>query len=601
MRPGDAAAQANAKFGSMKFGSMEKTMAIRGGWSGGALILAVLLGGCAMAPAGQHPPVAGADRPQLGAAVPALTPRNQAIYTVLAGELAGQAGDAKQALDFYRKALDAMPEPALAQRVVEVASYLDDTRVAVSAARRWVALDGDNPEAWRVAGVVEARSGDSAHASADLRRFVELNGKPYGHGLVRVSELLQQGVTREVALRVMRELVGDFRHDAYAHYALGVLALHFGDAGQALASAKQALALDAAFQAALILKAQALMETGQTAVALHALQTALRKQPRDQSLQFAYARLLVQAKRYPEARATYTEILRQHPDNPGVLFALGLLDYDLGDKAAARRHLQRFLSGGRHNAAADYFLGRIAQDDGRFSAAVKRYSQVTSGPYAEDAQVRVASILAQHGQLAQARRYLAYLRAQTTDPARKIGLYLVEGDVLTRNGDGAQALALYNEALQRHPGNVRLLYARALLADKRGDLSQAEAGLSRIIQQHPDDAMALNALGYTLAEHTDRYAEALRYIQRALAVRPDDPAILDSMGWVQFRLRHYAAALHYLRAAYAKLPDPEVAAHLVEALNAAGRPAQARQTLRAALAKHPGDARLQKLKQRLDP
>jgi tetratricopeptide (TPR) repeat protein len=572
------------------------------GLAGMSLCGVLLLGGCASLPgsSGGGAPLQQ-DAPKVSAAKMELTPRSHAMYDVLAGELAGQAGDPKQALAYYLKALAVAPEPELARRIIDIATYLGDNDAALAAARRWVVLESSSADAQRAAGVIEARAGHPLRAAEHLRRYVELGGKPYGQSLILSGALLSQGVDREVALQVMRALVSDFPREPSAHYALGSLALHLDDNAQALGSAERALALDPGFKEAVILKAEAQMGMSRTRDALRTLQDALAKHRGDVGLQLAYARLLVQAKQYDAAREQFRDLLKRHPNDTTVLYTLGLLDYELGRDAEARSYLQRLLRSGQHSAAAEYFLGRIAERAGDMPTAMRHYANVDTGPYQFDARLRVAYILAGQGDLDQARQYLAQLRSSVNDAARKVEVYLVEGNLLEKADAGAQAMNLYNDALKRYPGNPRLLYVRALLADKQGDLGQAEADLSYIIQHHPDNAMALNALGYTLADRTNRYQEALGYIQRALALRPDDPAVLDSMGWVQYRLKHYDAALSYLRRAYAKFKDPEVAAHLVEVLFVSGQRAEAQRTLNAALKAHPGDAKLEQLRKRFAP
>lgn len=559
----------------------------------------LLLGGCASAP-GPHAQgsTLQENTPKVSSSVAKLTPRSLAVYDVLAGELAGQAGDYKKALSYYLKALDAAPDPALAERVIEVATYMGDNDAALSAARRWIGMEAGSADAQRAAGVIEARAGHALRATRSLRRFIALSGKPYAPSLGQVGELLSQGVEREVALQVMRALVGDYPREPMAHYVLGALALHLGDDEQALDSAERALVLKPDFEPAVILKAESLMSLGRSSAALRMMRGALARHREAVALQLAYARLLVQAKRYDAARAVFRNVLRRYPNNPDVLYTLGLLDFELGRDTEAKRYLQRLTRSGQHAAAAEYFLGRLAERAGDIASAMEHYSNVDGGSYQFDARVRIAYILAEQGDLDQARQYLAQLRASVIETSQKVDLYLVEGELLEKAADGAQAMDLYNVALNRYPGNPRLLYARALLAERLGDLGQAEADLGYIVQHDPHNAAALNALGYTLADRTDRYQEALGYIQRALALSPDDPAILDSMGWVQYKLKHYDEALSYLRKAYGQIKDPEVAAHLSEVLFVSGKRTEALRTLDAALKAHPGNASLEKVKQR---
>ncbi|MEJ2632515.1 MAG: tetratricopeptide repeat protein [Acidihalobacter sp.] len=311
-----------------------------GGLVGVSLCGMLLLGGCASL-TGAGGTTLREDAPKVSTSKIHLTARNRAIYDVLAGELAGQAGDPKQALAYYLKALHEAPEPELARRVIDIATYLGENDTALEAARRWVELEANSVDAQRAAGVIEARAGHPLRATAHLRRFVVLSGKPYGNSLVLCGALLSQGVDREVALQTMRALASDFPREAYAHYALGTLALHLDDNAQALASADRALKLKPNFKEALILKAQAQMGMNQPHRALRTLQDALGKDRGDVGLQLAYARLLVQLKRYDAAREQFRALLKHHPDNANVLYTLGLLDYQLGRDAEARRRARR--------------------------------------------------------------------------------------------------------------------------------------------------------------------------------------------------------------------------------------------------------------------
>ncbi|MCB1848460.1 MAG: tetratricopeptide repeat protein, partial [Halieaceae bacterium] len=151
-----------------------------------------------------------------------------------------------------------------------------------------------------------------------------------------------------------------------------------------------------------------------------------------------------------------------------------------------------------------------------------------------------------------------------------------------RENEIAAALAVINEALQQMPDSTALRYARAMLAEELGDLALLESDLRRIIAEEPDNATAMNALGYTLANRTRRYEEAYGLISQALALQPNEPAIMDSMGWVLYRMNRNEEALDYLARAYAAFPDPEVAAHLGEVLWVSGDTGKAMQVWQGA-------------------
>jgi len=196
--------------------------------------------------------------------------------------------------------------------------------------------------------------------------------------------------------------------------------------------------------------------------------------------------------------------------------------------------------------------------------AIEWYSRV-DGALKQRADLRRAILLAARGDLAQARAVLAEVR-RSPQPEITEQAWLIEGQILAESGNNAQTLELLSEALTQLPGSTALLYARAMAAVNEEQLALAEQDLRTIIQGDPENAVALNALGYTLSDRTDRQREALRLIETALALEPENPAILDSMGWVLFKLGRAEEGLPYLRDAAEAEPHPEIVAHLVEAL-----------------------------------
>jgi tetratricopeptide (TPR) repeat protein len=204
--------------------------------------------------------------------------------------------------------------------------------------------------------------------------------------------------------------------------------------------------------------------------------------------------------------------------------------------------------------------------------------------------VRIAVIRAKQGEVSRSREIIQRLRDQSPEDAES--LYLVEAEILDEVGRQDDAMAVYGAALEAFPENPDLRYARAMYAVKRGRLEQAEADLRRIIDEEPSHADALNALGYTLADQTDRFQEAQKLIEKAHQLKPEEPAILDSMGWVNYRLGNYEAALDYLRRALGSMNDGEISAHLGEVLWAMGRHDEAWQVWETALKSFPDHAYL---------
>jgi Flp pilus assembly protein TadD len=225
------------------------------------------------------------------------------------------------------------------------------------------------------------------------------------------------------------------------------------------------------------------------------------------------------------------------------------------------------------------------------------YTQVGPGTDYLAAQQRQTEILLGSGRIAEARQRLAEARKRQSEYA--VPLYLLEVEGLASADQTALADETVQQALQQHPNDLNLLYVRSMLAEKRGDLGQLESDLRYIIAHDPDNAMALNALGYTLADRTPRLAEARQLIDKAHQLSPDDPAILDSMGWIRYRQGQLADAERYLRQAYERFPDAEVAAHLGEVLWAQGKHSEARKVWRVGLDADADDAILRNTLKRL--
>lgn len=250
-----------------------------------------------------------------------------------------------------------------------------------------------------------------------------------------------------------------------------------------------------------------------------------------------------------------------------------------------------------HVDSAHLNLGRIAEERNDPQGALAEYALVGPGNDYLPAQMRQADILVSHGRGAEASKKLA--AARDAQPDYGIQLFLIEAETLAANNQTDRAWNVLQQALKQYPDDLNLLYSRAMLAEKRNDLEQMERDLRAIIKREPDNAMALNALGYTLSDRTTRYAEAKVLIQQAYDLNPDDPAVLDSLGWVNFRLGNLDEAERLLRQALERFPDQEVAAHLGEVLWANGKQREAKQIWGKFLKENPESPILRKTVLRL--
>jgi tetratricopeptide (TPR) repeat protein len=292
----------------------------------------------------------------------------------------------------------------------------------------------------------------------------------------------------------------------------------------------------------------------------------LMEQPDNDHLRLQYARMLVEQRRFNQAKAQFKLLLDKDPENADILLSLGLLEIETGDLDEAVMHLQHLIDIGQKQDIANYYLGRIAQNREEHKVAISYYLKVNSGDYVFDAKLRIAGLFARLGRVDEGLQQLEVLAEKQTSWPLRVKAYLAQGEILASKQRYAEGLEMYSRALQQKPDDADLLYARALMAEKVDRIDITEADLLKLLSAQPENANALNALGYTLADRTERLEEARDYIKRAAELVPDDPAILDSLGWVSYRLGNMQDALKWLGMAFERLEDAEIAAHYGEVL-----------------------------------
>jgi len=257
-----------------------------------------------------------------------------------------------------------------------------------------------------------------------------------------------------------------------------------------------------------------------------------------------------------------------------MAFAVALLSLQLKDYDSAERYLRRLIeSPYRDKDGVRLYLGQVAEERKNLPEALRWYGEVSGGEQYVQAQIRYAQVLARQGKLDEARARLQ--QAAAKDSQQRVQLVLAEAQLLRDANQPKAAFDLVGQALDRVPNNPELLYDYAMLAEKIERVDILEASLRKLIEIRPEHAHAYNALGYSLAERNQRLPEARELIEKALQLAPDDSFIVDSMGWVLYRMGNLKDSLGYLRRAYAGRPDAEIAAHLGEVLWALGERAEA--------------------------
>jgi len=566
-----------------------------------SVVVAIILPVCSSAAQKDVQPAGHADKstPEVVSAikesVSSLSP--DIIYNILVGEIALQRRNLGLAYAHQLKGADLAQDAVAAERATKIALHQKDQARALVAVKRWIEYAPENEQARQVAVMLNIKSGDSDSALQHLRSLVQLREKQSKDGFVRAVAAVTSGQDKQLALRLMLLLAADYQGNPMASYAVALSAVMAGDLEVAESEVRQAIRLKPDMDRAHVLLGRVFMERKDGDGAMQAMQQALEISPDSTVLRSAYARLLVDLDKPKLAFNQFEKLRSLMPDDADVLFSLGILAMQLDQRTQAAEFFTALIKNKKRVVDASFYMGRIEEMEGRLDTAISWYAKVKGGNYLFDARARTVGLVAAKGDVPGARSMLTQMRARM--PKRSVDLFILEGEILRKHSTNDNVVELYSAALKDHPDDLDLLYARALSASVEGRVDILEQDIMLILKQKPDHADALNALGYTLADQTDRHQEALDYIKKALAIKPDSPAILDSMGWVLYRLGNNAEALRYLRRAFEKLQDVEIATHLMELLWVTGQKQEAREVLQGALKQHPENKYLRQAIKRL--
>lgn len=520
--------------------------------------------------------------------------KRAATYHVLMAEIALQRGEYEVAAREYSEAAAGSDSVETARQATLVALEHGFDAAALASARRWSELAADPVEAQTYVGRLELRAGRVEEAVEAFVAVLAARDLPAGYATL--EPLLLSAGESDTALAVARELAARHPGALPAVLALARTALRAGEEEAAVAAAERALALAPDSPEAGLLHAEALLASGDREAAI-ATARAAAGESQDSEVVREYALLLAAADETAAALTAVNELLQREPDNPDALRTLALINFRAGNLDVAWSDFGELVGLEEHHAEALYYLARIAEREERYWQAIRLYTQVGEGPYLLAAQQRVSIILTGLGQPEAALEHLEGFAER--NPRYALDLLLPQAQILSRLERYDEAIAIYDRLLGLRPRSEPLLLSRAETKLRKGALEAALADYREAVRLRPESAAALNALGYTLADRTERYDEARELIEDALSRDPDNPAIIDSMGWVLFRLGDYEGAREHLELAWAELKNPEIAAHLGETLWRLGERGEAREILREAYERFPGSEPLRDTIERL--
>ena len=558
-------------------------------------VACVVLTACSSAPI--KPPASGVMPAGAINVKPVAEDRDLPLQ-LLDGQFKLQAGDIKGGAAAYVRAALLSGDPQLAEEATQLALVVADWDTAARAVEHWQKLARNADGVEQARGWLALGRGDSDKAQ---KIFSALIAKPGNKGWQLLGQALLAAPDKAKSAELLSQLATPERlgTDETTWVAMSQLAFKLGDKRRAQDLSDQAVMRFHGIEST-AWNAQMALDRGDRMMARDIYGEGLRRQPDSARLRVGYAALLAELGDEPAAAKVLAEG-KQDDLTYSARMAYAVRGENKTALVAIYSEVQA--DSAPHTPARLFLLGQLSELNEKFDAAASWYREVPlEDPRWLDAQLRLSVVLDQGGKTAEALQVARRLESESGLDNVAVGkAFLLEADLLKRHKRGADARKVYDRALDFLPDDTRLLYSRALMAASSGDLKVAEADLRKVLEQEPENAAALNALGYTLADQTDRLDEALKLIEQAHKLSPDEPSIIDSLGWVQFRLGRKEEAVATLKRAYDKFADAEVAGHYAQALWATGQRDMARKVLADALEKTPDDAQLRAVQKRLKP
>jgi|694.fasta_scaffold44544_3 tetratricopeptide (TPR) repeat protein len=521
----------------------------------------------------------------------------EVLYLLMAAELAGQRNQYDLALDAYLQAAKRVDDPRIAERAVKIGLFLKDERRTQEALAVWLEKDGKNLGARKFALLLAIKNANRNSALENINAMLQEDPAGFEAGLLELIKLFEKEGRAQFTYDVLEEVSKQQPTQVSVLFLQAVLATMLPDNALAQEKISKALELQPDWNKAVIFQAQLAGRSGDLVKARRYLEKAVKQAPEDLQLRKMLIEVLVNTEAYDDAIRVCQNVLDEKPDDAESLFSIALIYAQQNQLDKAENYLEKLLSNPEWDDQASFYLGKLEMQKRRPEKALAWFDKVVDGRMAFDADMAGLSIVMNLKRQNEVEQRV--LRMENKYPEQRLRILTTKAEFLNQQGDYQQAFDVLTAVLKEEPDNRDVLYARALVAEKMDRLDLLESDLLSILRKNPDDVGALNAMGYTLTDKTERYDEAEKYLKRAIELQPNEAVVIDSYGWLLFKKGQAEQALNYLQQAYEKQAENEIAAHLIEVLWSVGGRKEAKELFDSIYKKSPEDEYLLKLKKRV--
>ena len=518
------------------------------------------------------------------------------VYKFLLAEIASQRGDLTSAGHLYYDLAKLTKNIPLAQRATNIAGYARNGRLALDSAELWRQLDNDSLEAKQILAELFISSGNLAKARPIIEKLLEQE-KTRADGFLYLNNLLSKVENKKNALRFILAISKPYPELAEAHFSIAHTAYFAGDIKLAEKELDITESIKPNWETAALFRGY-MLAIDWPEKALEFYQSFLNVNPNSNEVRLEYAKILANLKMYSKAKSEFLRLVDGSLASPEISLTVALLSLELNDNILAEKFFNQALERGYIDRdKIQIYLAKIYLDRKQPDTAITFLDKISSGKLFVEAKILTAEIIAENRSVDDGIASLS--KYKNLSPDDKLQFLKAKTSLLYNNNRQQDAFDLMKGADSNFNNSAEFKYDYAMLAEKMGNLLLMEQLLKEAIKIKPDYAYAYNALGYSYADRNIKLADAKKYIEIALSISPNNHYIMDSMGWLHFRMGNIEIALQFIEKAYKIQKDPEIAAHLGEILWKMGKLKQAEKVWEESIKTYPSNTVLLETFERL--